>query len=712
MDTRAIEVNLNTFKARTMGISNIAPHNVSEFMTARFAHKFNRQVYVVSGSTFEQQGKPVNDPLEVLDASKITPLVAEGDICTGFIMATSDGYDHMPPAEIAKASVEACEQFTIRALSRQTVNARNKTLTEIVDFAGQSCQGSEYSSLAGTIIEREPAKQTFSCQIGNVGDGMVVVLDAHTKKVKTVLGARQYCRLGRTLALLTQEECQQVIKLEKKNVGFSPKPVQDSLNAIQAETIQLAPHDVVVHLTDGLFEELECQTHFMQNRVFDEAAAKRVKVTSISADTQEEEKETPEKYFLYKESKIAINAFEQILQFNGEWNSFEIGQALLNSVLTTRARRQSQKKALLECLEKRVETKSPAYFAQLREEAVEDEETKVCRNKEAKRKVKEELLGVFLNEIPDDQKEYLKEFIKYDEILGILPQPENINLNDVIRRLKATLEKSGDCSTIVVVEVPGMGVEDLRPFFERVSQKTQSTKVYNAINDSATELKKAKEHWSSEHKDQNGEAFNQWIIKQFRKEKRLLESTEKGYQKGDIRQNVCLFYTPEEMAILTSGLIDAYIALADKNKILCNNDGKKQEKQAQLKEFLENSCKTVAEKGIFFNFLRIIDGYNTHTNKRWDRFFGLHNTKSWRDAVKKIRGDALKKLIEEYDKIPNPKEKIKFLQEVRSKPIFSEHRNNSLFFGAFGRTKTQIHIDALIKQAEIDATPERPLRHR
>jgi hypothetical protein len=715
MDTRTITVNLNTFKGRKTGIANLTPDNISAFMTARFVHTFNRNVYVVSGSTFEAQGKPATDPLEVLDASKITPLVAAGDICTGFIMATVDGYDHYPVHSIAESAIEACDQFTIRASSRQDSNSRNQTLSRISEFAGQSCEGSEYSSLAGAIIQRDLEDQAFSCQIGNVGDGMVVILDAATKKVKTVLGARQYCRSRKDLALLTQEECQQVVALEKKDVRFLPSAVQNSAETIQAQIIQLAPHDVIVHLTDGAFEELECQTHFMQNRVFDEAAAKRVKVTSISADTPEEEKETPKKYFLYKESKIAINAFEQILQFNGEWNSFEIGQALLSSVLTTRARRQSQKKPLLECLEKRVEMKSSAYFAQLCEEAVEDEETKASRNKEAKRKVGEELIKVFLNEIPHDQKEYLKEFIKYDQILGILPEPENINLNDVIRRLKETLKQSGDCSTIAIVEVPDISVENLRPFFERVTDKAKSAGVYQAIQKSTLELRKAREAWikNFENKEEKEEEFYKTLIEKFKNEKCLLESTERNYQEGDVRQNVRPFYKEEEMKVLTSSLIKTYIALGENELLYSLHDPieKKRKKQEALKNFLDKECISVNEKAVFFDFLRAITSYNAHANKRWDRFFGLDNTKSWRETVKGIRDAALKKLVKEWDDIESYEEKIIFLKNARKMKIFSQHRNNSLFSGAFGRTQAQIKIDILIEQTKIDkqyGKPQRP----
>ncbi|MCC2666123.1 MAG: hypothetical protein K0S63_39 [Gammaproteobacteria bacterium] len=702
MDTRAIQISLDTFKGRTTKVAHLSQDNISEFMTARFAHKFDRNAYLASGSTFEKEGELTTKPLEVLDASKITPLVAEGDRCKGFIMATADGYSHLEPSLIAAAAVEACDRFTSRASKKdQEYLARNNDITSILDFAGQSCESKEGSSLAGAIIKQKENQQKFFCEMGNVGDGMIVVIDGEQRKVRTIIGARQYVRQGRLLLKLTQQQCLEIARSHQMPAGvsnayFYPMSIQDSQQTIAQEEIVLNPGDFVIHMTDGAWSEFTYKdTYFMKKG---DGGVETELVEQKEASGKKE-------YVFYRESKIQQEEFENLLKEKNESsNSFELGQTLLNAALMARAKRQTQKQALLNWLEEKVQAEYKKHLEKIPETAIEENQPQ--NQKELRKKAENESLRSFFANISDDQKRYLQEFMKHQGI-----KEEGITLGQIIQQLKIT--PAGDCSTVAVVQVPNAAVENLRPFFERVTDKAKSINIYYAIQESTSALKKARDAWlekKGEAAGENESGFYKTLIDHLRNEKRLLESTEKDYREGDVRQNVCSFYTPEEMKILTSDLIQAYIALGE-NKLLYSLDDKiekKKAKQEALKGFLNQHCPSVHEKAVFFNFLEGINSYNAHANERWDRFFGVRNTKSWRATVKEIRNAALEKLIKEWEAIQDANEKIAFLKNARKMRIFSAHRNNSLFFGAFGRTNAQIWIDALIKQTEIDAKPERP----
>ncbi|MCD6039529.1 MAG: hypothetical protein K0S27_929 [Gammaproteobacteria bacterium] len=696
-DQRSIATNLQaTFKDRRRKVDNITLDNIPEYRTARFARLFNRNVYVASGSTFEKEGEYRTGALEVLDACQITPIISpEGDRCQGFIMATADGYDHYEPHEIAAAAVEACDQFTTRASEKvaDRHEPRNNNITSILDFAGQSCaiakKTAKESSLAGTLIRGKGNKPTFSCEMGNVGDGMIIVIDGKQSQVKAVVGARQYFRKmdsPETLKL-TQAECLSIARQGElppdfEGTFFLPRSFQDSRQTIAEEEIVLNSGDVVIHMTDGMWGCFKYHDAYFMKK-----GDGAIEITSEEADAKEEGADKRE-YVLYRENKIDCEKFEAILRAEECKNSFEIGQALLNAALLTYATHQTYKKKLLNWLEEKLQAECKKHLEKEHEDALE--EKKEEKELHARAQAGRELLINFLQEIPEDEKKYLNRFRKYQRI----KEDSSITLNEIIRILRAP---AGDCSTMVVVEVPNIAVENLRPFFERVTDKVRSEKVYYGIKESTAELRTAEEKWRErlENHGKDKKEFYRALIEHLRNEKFLREPAEKGYEKGDVYKNLCPFYTADEIKILTEDLIEIYMELGKNQLLYSVNDplAKKKEKQQALKKFLKTHCKSVHEKAIIFYFLQSILSYNTHTNARWDRFFGLHNTKSWRETVKEIRLEALEQLKKECDALESVGEKIAFLENARKMPIFSYHRNNYRFFGAFGRTQAQITID-------------------
>jgi hypothetical protein len=147
----------------------------------------------------------------------------------------------------------------------------------------------------------------------------------------------------------------------------------------------------------------------------------------------------------------------------------------------------------------------------------------------------------------------------------------------------------------------------------------------------------------------------------------------------------------------------------------------------RLQTVEENKPYTVEERNqIFVEFWRSNNFILVHKNKRWDSIFGLKNTATWRNTMEKVREDAVRQLgmelqaikkacddfmdndqkYTQYDKETflavkkgwEITDQLKLLHKAREMPIFNEHRNNSIFAGAFSRTEAVKWIDARIEE--------------
>ncbi|KTD13345.1 hypothetical protein [Legionella jamestowniensis] len=123
-------------------------------------------------------------------------------------------------------------------------------------------------------------------------------------------------------------------------------------------------------------------------------------------------------------------------------------------------------------------------------------------------------------------------------------------------------------------------------------------------------------------------------------------------------------------------------------------------KQEILLEEVNKRQFSVEEFNSLYMKIKNIEALNEHRNPRLDSFFGLKNTTSWRKTLSIFRGLALKALEAEVNCCDNADKQLDMLETAKKLPLFCEHRNNSVFSGAWGRTASVRTIDEAIKEIE------------
>lgn len=131
----------------------------------------------------------------------------------------------------------------------------------------------------------------------------------------------------------------------------------------------------------------------------------------------------------------------------------------------------------------------------------------------------------------------------------------------------------------------------------------------------------------------------------------------------------------------------------------------KDKPKAQAK-FLEimSEVKDMKQLYEFYDGLKTISLLNQHRNPYLDTLFGIKNTSTWRDTLKKMRTDAYAKLERDVESSTSDQGKLDILTKARGQAIFNDHRNNSVFQGAFWRTTTQAQIDDFIAKIKRTAS--------
>lgn len=102
----------------------------------------------------------------------------------------------------------------------------------------------------------------------------------------------------------------------------------------------------------------------------------------------------------------------------------------------------------------------------------------------------------------------------------------------------------------------------------------------------------------------------------------------------------------------------------------------------------------------FYDGLKDIACLNEHRNPRIDTLFGIKNTTTWRATLDTMRKAALKNLLLQVDNCQDYGKKLDMLRTARNQAIFKDHRNNTIFKGAFGRTKSVERIDDVIEATQ------------
>jgi protein tyrosine phosphatase len=132
------------------------------------------------------------------------------------------------------------------------------------------------------------------------------------------------------------------------------------------------------------------------------------------------------------------------------------------------------------------------------------------------------------------------------------------------------------------------------------------------------------------------------------------------------------------------------------NKIFAHLAINQHNRQAALVIFKEQLELTTSPIEIQ-NLLSAAKPYiNVHRNS-WDSFFHLENTNTWKKMIKLGRTRALAMLPLMIGR-DSSETVADFLETACKLSVFSQHRNNSVFFGAFGRTNAQRTIEKMITE--------------
>lgn len=124
-----------------------------------------------------------------------------------------------------------------------------------------------------------------------------------------------------------------------------------------------------------------------------------------------------------------------------------------------------------------------------------------------------------------------------------------------------------------------------------------------------------------------------------------------------------------------------------------NQQNTKPEKQNTIVEFIQNNRLSVDELNTLYNNLRDTEVLNEHRNPKTDSFFGIKNTTSWQHTLGKLRSKALEALFKKVDAETTKEGKLILLAKAKTFPLFQEHRSNSIFAGAWGRTASVAKIE-------------------
>ncbi|ASQ45278.1 hypothetical protein [Legionella clemsonensis] len=126
----------------------------------------------------------------------------------------------------------------------------------------------------------------------------------------------------------------------------------------------------------------------------------------------------------------------------------------------------------------------------------------------------------------------------------------------------------------------------------------------------------------------------------------------------------------------------------------------KTEKQKILLDEVKARQLSIDEFSSLYNAIKEITALNEHRNPRFDSFFGIKNTTSWRNTLAEFRKRALNTLRVEVTELPDIQTQLTALKKARTLPLFCEHRNNSIFKGAWGRTTSASILDRYIELTE------------
>lgn len=651
------------------------PISQDQWMKSRFQQWYQGNVAVISGSTFANDRPHQNE--STLDAAAVRKYYDADGVLKRVVSLTLDGLDHNE--EVSKDNKSAIEEFD-RVVQSTPPDSPVKLKEALVE-TGKAVRAKRESNkddkrnirangsaVTATAIEYNP-DGSMSHTSANIGDTMVVVLDGKTLEIKSMLSARKFKTL---------------------DLGYSYNPtalhlVETKPQALSSDATIVSPGDIVIQMTDGVFDDLD---------------------TEIAIEEENQGEALTEVHTV----KLKKDTFQKVLQDEKSQNEHQIAMTVMNHVnarlIAERQKEAKHFEAFIAWREahytrkkdehgKTILSHMDAHMQEFFEQKKKQHELTVAEWfawKEQKGETEADKAYPFQQLKEDLQRHY--PFMK----MGIA---ENPSLEDrTVAGLYTSIAKrpvflkGGDCATISVMRVPDPDVELVRALIDFPENRERLALRFNA----RVEQKKKK------NKNFKKDVWLRQIIETLKEEK-FIQPGSRGSDATDMQDpaydgqkfiELLNFFDPPTYAQFIENIPKKTIQTFNQEKLI--QDLRMDEKGHPRKvQDRDNMFRAFTQKQILY-----------HKHSTIDSIFGIKNTASWRRTMETIRADASRQLEDELKEIMNTsttylegiQHQIALLKIYKKLPIFNEHRNNSILFGAFGRTQAVIDMDNAIKRLE------------
>lgn len=644
----------------------------TEWTYDRFQHWHTRGVAVISGSTYANDRSHLEGNNEqVLDAAAARKYYDQDGVLKKSVCMTLDGLGHH--FEVArntkisgdnKLMVAECDEALLQSsdiagilttAGNAVLQQREKEADQDVTSTGENrfILTEDGSAIAIAIVEYNEAKKQMQCQLANVGDTMAVVLDGTTLALKDVLAAREY-----------------VVDI-KGNMKSAPIPahlISHNPDALLTKTLAVSPNDVIILMTDGIFKELTCE----------------------KKEDKLENKETSFKYELkktaaalsYIDTKLTANALEPafaaLSTAKVEANEHEIAASIMKYIKTKLADERAKKARSLVEFKEWAEKHEEDIRAHCRElQAAADGRTKSnCDQYTVGEwfKWKSDHANTAADKLYSFEG-FKKDLNKYLPTLHqCFPESSTVPLeertvSELLKDISKAQLKAGGCATLSVMRVPDPDIELARAWIDYPEHRENIMLRFT----------KCMTDKMNESKSFNGIAWRSNIIDKLKAETCIAPGS-----RGETKKNLQL------------SLVYSAKQLDELNQAMTQIDIQVKLKQMANKEYQAEN-KNVAQQQEEFQYLKNNKKLLPRKHSIVDRLLGINNTKTWKAGTGQMRKQALNSLKQEVNNAQNDGEKIKTLEAARKMSLFAEHRNNSVLFGAFGRTQAVKEIDNQLK---------------
>lgn len=641
----------------------------TEWPVDRFQQWHEQGVAIVSGSTYAERKEQGEE--KVLDAAAGRKYYDENGVLKRTVLMTLDGLGHASHFE-GHQQISGDNKLMVTEFDKALPPSGVIDLTTTLTTAGKAVcihRDTEQksatrgkrpviengSAIAVAVIEHDEKKDQMRCHLANMGDTIAIVLDKKTLAIKKMLPARQYEHNY------------------MRDIVSCPIPahlIEHNPEALLSETVDVSPDDVVVLMTDGISDELKCETKEQKlehKKEENDSTAKHPHAKIASA-------------LSYREVQLTTDALEAALaplKFKEQASEYEIATAIVEYIESQLISSRAADVKLQEEFNQWINLRRQHIGVHINEVGAESagEGGMTQQNKDQYTMQQWFAWKEKHSSTEADQKypfsEFKKDLEKFLPFVHVcFPATKDVRLEDrtilgLFGNLVNCQPRSGDCTTLSVMRIPDPDVELVRAWVDFSENREQ---LLPRLIKRITKQK--------EEKSFDVTAWREKIVAKLEAEKYIAPGS-RGKADTVIKQPV---YQAEQ-------LMEARYAI---------------QKAAHLQfigrlENKESPINVTRRNAEFEEFKATSHLIHRHTTIDW--IFGIKNTASWKNTIGKIRTDALAQLDEEL-KAQDDNEKIALLKRAREMAIFKDHRNNSVFFGAFGRTQAVQGIDEKIENLE------------